>query len=323
MKKLYRLIAIITVILLMAVVNPGAFAADGGKLRLAILNFRASSVSRPMTDSIRDMVEVELYRTGLFEMLERNQFDIILREQGFGERPCDETNCAVQIGKAVSADKIIIGSVNRIDGIGIAVKLIDVKKGTIEYADIDSASSEKILVDAIKRLTGRIALKIETDPGNESYYPRNKNNYTENLRYYSLGLVPGLGQIYAGYSTKGYLFLGCFIAAAGFMGYSIENFYSKRDEYESFSSGTKEELDQKYNQSEKALRRAKISIGIFSAVYIANFIDVIFFNAPLMTDISRSGQRNFAAYSRPGINLDAVHSPCVETRVNIYYSGSF
>ena len=279
MRKIY----IITIIFILVTVMPGgAFSKEKTKKRIAVLNFNSTGFKKSVTDGIRDMIEVELYNSGAFEMLERNRLDFILKEQGYEDKNCSESDCAVKIGRVLSADKIIIGSVNGVGGINITIKFVDIKKGNVEYAGIERSPDEAGIMDSIRSLTGKMIQSV-TPPDQKNKTKLNESGYNY-LKYYSLGVVPGLGQLYAGNRIKGCLFFGGFAALAGFSCYAVYDFNKKREAYEDLKTGSAEDFDSKYNASGKALKVVKLSFGILGAFYLYNWVDIIFFNKPETED---------------------------------------
>jgi hypothetical protein len=65
--------------------------------------------------------------------MERSQMDAILNEQGFQQSgACDGQECAVQIGKLLGIDRIVVGSVAAFGkAYTIAVREVDVKTGEV------------------------------------------------------------------------------------------------------------------------------------------------------------------------------------------------
>lgn len=99
--------------------------------------------------------------------------------------------------------------------------------------------------------------------------------------YYALGLLPGAAQLYADRNTEGVAFMGLAICSLGFMGYEIYDVKKKHDDYKAVPRGSAQsEFDSKYDDYKKSVRMLTISAGIFAAVYLANWVDVIFFAAP-------------------------------------------
>ena len=92
-----------------------------------------------------DFVASHIHETDAFVVIDRMQRESILREIEFSKADCTDEQCAVEIGKLLSASLIVVGSIGRVGSRYILnMKLVEVETGqTIEtasqmYADIDA-----------------------------------------------------------------------------------------------------------------------------------------------------------------------------------------
>jgi len=99
---------------------------------IAVSYFESENVPEGMVEAIVNRLRVELYAIGKFNVIERDRVDLILKEQGFQQSGCTETECLVQIGKMINVEKIIAGSINRVGNIhSMNARMIDVETGEI------------------------------------------------------------------------------------------------------------------------------------------------------------------------------------------------
>jgi len=131
------------------------------KLRIAILDLKPTNIAGNTAKAVSDLLRTRLIDEGLFTVVERNQMDDILKEQGFQQTGCTDASCAVKIGKLLSANKMLIGEVSRLGGaIMLTCRIVDVEKGVAEYATQEKAATEDTLDTAVaamvKKLTSRI-----------------------------------------------------------------------------------------------------------------------------------------------------------------------
>ena len=131
------------------------------KKRVAILDFGAVNTSKTYASAVRNLFEVALHKTGSVDVLERTQMEEILKEQGFQLSGCVDSSCAVEIGKVLSADIIVMGNINKLDSFTITIRLVDVISGKIKIADYETAQNEKGIQKIIEKLTIRIAQKLK------------------------------------------------------------------------------------------------------------------------------------------------------------------
>lgn len=90
---------------------------------------------------IADAVASRLLASKTANVMERSQMNQILKEQAFQQSgACDGGSCAVEIGKILSVDRILVGSVGRIgDAWALNLRLVKVETGEV----LKSASGKK------------------------------------------------------------------------------------------------------------------------------------------------------------------------------------
>lgn len=100
---------------------------------LAISPLQAKKVDPDEVDLISDALSGELQNSGAFRVMERSQMDRILKEQGLQTSGvCDGNECAVEVGKVLGIDRIVVGSVGKIGSLFIInVRMVDVTSGEI------------------------------------------------------------------------------------------------------------------------------------------------------------------------------------------------
>jgi len=94
-------------------------------------------------------------------VIERAQMANILREQGFQQTGCTDVTCAVEVGKILSASKILIGNVIPLGkSIVITGRIVDVESGVAEHGEKEVATSEENLPDAVVQFVDKLAERI-------------------------------------------------------------------------------------------------------------------------------------------------------------------
>lgn len=115
-------------------------------LTLAVLDFEPRGISRRDSMRLTDWLRTELINTKQFTVIERNAMNEILKEQSFSLTGCTDTTCAVQVGKLLSARKMLVGIVELYDGqVFINGRIVDVEKGVAEVAHKETVNSIKEL----------------------------------------------------------------------------------------------------------------------------------------------------------------------------------
>lgn len=131
------------------------------KMRIAVMNFKGTGVSQTTADNVSELIRGDMINTGLYLVIDRSQMDVILKEQGLQQSGCTDVSCAVQVGKILSAKKILTGTVMDIGGIiVITARVVDVETGTGEFSEKVSAKSEQLIVKAVTLFTERLTERI-------------------------------------------------------------------------------------------------------------------------------------------------------------------
>jgi TRAP-type transport system periplasmic protein len=131
------------------------------KMRIAVLDLKSEGVSAKTTKVVSNMLRTDLINIGSFTVVERNQMDNILKEQGFQQTGCTDQECAVQLGRLMSAKKILVGELSALgDEFIISIRIVDVEKGIAEFAAREKSDSINKLDQAITALTEKLSNSI-------------------------------------------------------------------------------------------------------------------------------------------------------------------
>ncbi len=137
----------------------GALAQE--KMRIAVLDLTADGVPSRTARTVSDMLRSDLVNAGKFIVIERTQMEAILKEQGFQQSGCTDQECAVQIGKVMSARKMLIGTVSLLGTAFILnVRIVDVENAVVEFAAKEKAESETVLDVAVEGITRKLMERI-------------------------------------------------------------------------------------------------------------------------------------------------------------------
>jgi curli biogenesis system outer membrane secretion channel CsgG len=100
---------------------------------VAVMRFESFSIDSGGSMVITDIFTNQIQANGKYRVMERSQMNKILSEQGFqNSGACNSTECAVEIGRLLSIDKMFIGSIGKLgESWFINVRLIDIKTGEI------------------------------------------------------------------------------------------------------------------------------------------------------------------------------------------------
>lgn len=128
---------------------------------LAILDFEAKGgMSKDEASIITERFRAQLLRSGRFRIMERAKMQEILKEQGFQESGlCDTTECSVELGRLLSVNRILTGSVNKFGNIySLSARIMDVEKGNIVVEEFEDCECR--LEDLLTRSTALLVAKL-------------------------------------------------------------------------------------------------------------------------------------------------------------------
>ena len=104
---------------------------------ITVLDFRTSGVSQSEMKSIISLISNTLFKTAKFTVIEVAQREATLKEIEFSMSDCVDETCQLQLGKQLSAELIVVGSIDKIGGsLVLASKVLETQSGrTASVAD--------------------------------------------------------------------------------------------------------------------------------------------------------------------------------------------
>jgi curli biogenesis system outer membrane secretion channel CsgG len=82
-----------------------------GKQTVALLEFEGRGISQLEAKTLTDRLMSEMVNTDAVIMVERNQMDEILNEQGFQQSGCTSSECAAEVGALLGVQNMVSGSI--------------------------------------------------------------------------------------------------------------------------------------------------------------------------------------------------------------------
>ena len=164
--------AALSISILLAGLSAADLAAQGGRTyTIAVLDLdpigvsqvEARGLSEKLNSHIAGIVQDPSMTTDRYELIERSQIDRIFEQFEIQNFACSSDSCAVEFGKMLQADRIVIGSVSLLgETYSVTARIVDVESGrTIRSADRQHRGSiDDVLVGIIpavgtELLTGR------------------------------------------------------------------------------------------------------------------------------------------------------------------------
>jgi TolB-like protein len=128
-------------ILFMVLAATGVPAAQSGRMPIAVADLEATGVRVSDARTLTNQLHTELFRTGIFDILERQEMATVLREQGFQQAGCVSTECIVEMGQLVGVRQIVAGNIGKLGGKYILnVRMVDVSTGRVLATSSESCT---------------------------------------------------------------------------------------------------------------------------------------------------------------------------------------
>lgn len=105
---------------------------DSLKPAVAVLDLTGNGYAKADLEVLTNRLRSELVETGHFTVVERSEMTAILKEQGFQQTGCTDASCAVEVGRLLNVQYMIIGSVDKAgEIITVNVRQVKVESGVI------------------------------------------------------------------------------------------------------------------------------------------------------------------------------------------------
>jgi TolB-like protein len=138
-------------------------------MTVAVTDLQAQGVTQSDAAVISEQLRYQLYHLGSFTVLERNQMENILKEQGFQQTGCTSEQCAIEMGQLLGVKQIITGSIGKVGSYSILnVRFIDVATGKIVFNESEQIKGniEEVLDKSLKNIVEKIrgAYNVTPEP---------------------------------------------------------------------------------------------------------------------------------------------------------------
>ncbi len=157
------------------------FAEDDEKLRLAVMEFedRSGSLSKQMLSDATEYLRGALIAANKYIVIasERQSKAMVKGMKKESYKECNDKNCQIQLGQALSADTILRTTITRLGKtFVIASELIDLEKeATVVGAREKYDGSEESLSSALDNIAEKVIAVYESIQHSEYNYAKEKN----------------------------------------------------------------------------------------------------------------------------------------------------
>ncbi|MBN1621796.1 MAG: hypothetical protein JW871_04315 [Endomicrobiales bacterium] len=124
---------------------------------VAVFNFTPKNVSAPEASIISDFIRTEIVKLNKYTVVEKNNMELLLAEQGFQQSGCTESDCAVKMGKILNVKQMVVGSLSKLgDTYFITANLVDVETGKILISEDGEAKTPQGIKTACQSIVSRM-----------------------------------------------------------------------------------------------------------------------------------------------------------------------
>jgi len=128
------------------------------KKNIAVANFESTPpLSASDAGFITNFFQRALVNTRIFNVLDRNNMDKILAEQGFQQKGCTTADCAVQMGKLLNVQLIVVGTCGKLlSRYILTVDIIDVETSLILASFKEDCTRDTGIEQMVFKLTDEV-----------------------------------------------------------------------------------------------------------------------------------------------------------------------
>jgi len=125
---------------------------------IAVLDFTTEGLENISISALPILVSREISKTKKYRLIERSAMQEIMKEQKFQLSGCVSSECAVEVGQLMGAEKMVTGTISALGDLFIIdIRLIDVETGEIENSEmIEHIGKIEDLLTPIKRASRKL-----------------------------------------------------------------------------------------------------------------------------------------------------------------------
>ncbi|MBN1997575.1 PEGA domain-containing protein [candidate division KSB1 bacterium] len=149
----------LVIVLLNLFLFTGLYAQNN--LNIAVIDFDAPDIGSSAVTALSNTVRLELVRLNKYTVVDRNNMQQILTEQGFQQSgACSDVSCLIQIGQLLGVQKMIGGTIGMLGQKFIVdLQIVDVQTGRIEKLEREEYTGalenlDTAIIRVTRRLTG-------------------------------------------------------------------------------------------------------------------------------------------------------------------------
>ena len=128
-----------------------------------------NSAEDQLVHQLAELTRLRLSQTNLFQVIDEETQNAALLAQSKSTKECYDEACAVQMGKFLSAEKLVFGNLMQFgSNCTLALRLLDVEKGVVEKTAVENQSCQpELFPSLVSKLVYQ--LSFESGAGKESF----------------------------------------------------------------------------------------------------------------------------------------------------------
>lgn len=130
------------------------------QITVAVVDFEGFGISQSESVAITNRLRNELFRLGVYKVVDRGLMEEILQEQDLQQSGCTSNDCLVEVGRLLGVNQMISGSIGKVGTlITVSARLVDVETGQIlGVSDLDIFGGiEEVVTSGMKQVASNIA----------------------------------------------------------------------------------------------------------------------------------------------------------------------
>ena len=178
-------------------ISSGSLYGSQKKSSIAVLDFEANNISVYAAKAVSEFINTEMSKKPEISVVERSRLDQIFREHELRMTGAVDTYLAREIGKLVTAEKILIGTLTKTGNIFvITARVVDVDTGHIEISQSERCTREEDLELASRILSVKLINSLAGTSYSapvRTYLQYNERNRFALGLFYRFGVLNGVG----------------------------------------------------------------------------------------------------------------------------------
>ncbi len=135
-------------------------SSDQERVKIAVLDFRSLMVSEEFGIAVAEIFRTKIVGLGNYTVIERGMIEQVLKEQELQLTGAVDSETAIEIGKLVGAQFVIIGSIMKTGTVyTINARLIEVETGIAKVGENITGQSEDEIPDMVAELIMKMIRK--------------------------------------------------------------------------------------------------------------------------------------------------------------------